>query len=144
MVDGAVLLVDANEGPLQQTKFVVEKALKAGIRPLVVLNKVRRLADSCRLSCHPDICQLSSLGPQKAASMEYRLHCVTLNLHMACAGGSARRHTRAVRSSGEQHFRPVRTDGRHRGAAGLPSSLCLSERGTSGSPIACIFLGKTF
>ncbi len=40
MVDGAVLLVDANEGPLQQTKFVVEKALKAGIRPLVVLNKV--------------------------------------------------------------------------------------------------------
>ncbi len=43
MVDGAVLLVDANEGPLQQTKFVVEKALKAGIRPIVVLNKVRRL-----------------------------------------------------------------------------------------------------
>ncbi|CAL8470047.1 g9589 [Coccomyxa elongata] len=42
MVDGAVLLVDANEGPLQQTKFVVEKALKAGIRPIVVLNKVDR------------------------------------------------------------------------------------------------------
>ena len=40
MVDGAVLLVDANEGPLQQTKFVVEKALKAGICPIVVLNKV--------------------------------------------------------------------------------------------------------
>ena len=40
MVDGAVLLVDANEGPLQQTKFVVEKALRAGIRPVVVLNKV--------------------------------------------------------------------------------------------------------
>ena len=40
MVDGAVLLVDANEGPLQQTRFVVEKALRAGIRPIVVLNKV--------------------------------------------------------------------------------------------------------
>ena len=40
MVDGAVLLVDANEGPLSQTKFVVEKALKHGLRPLVVLNKV--------------------------------------------------------------------------------------------------------
>lgn len=40
MVDGAVLLVDANEGPLQQTKFVMEKALKAGICPIVVLNKV--------------------------------------------------------------------------------------------------------
>ena len=40
MVDGAVLLVDANEGPLSQTKFVVEKALRHGLRPLVVLNKV--------------------------------------------------------------------------------------------------------
>jgi hypothetical protein len=54
MVDGAVLLVDANEGPLQQTKFVVEKALKVGIRPLVVLNKVQHLTDSHRLSCHPN------------------------------------------------------------------------------------------
>ncbi|KAI3431850.1 hypothetical protein D9Q98_010602 [Chlorella vulgaris] len=43
MVDGAVLLVDANEGPLSQTKFVVEKALKRGLKPLVVLNKVDRL-----------------------------------------------------------------------------------------------------
>ena len=40
MVDGAVLLVDANEGPLSQTKFVLAKALRAGLRPLVVLNKV--------------------------------------------------------------------------------------------------------
>ena len=40
MVDGAVLLVDATEGPLAQTKFVLEKALKKGIRPIVVLNKV--------------------------------------------------------------------------------------------------------
>lgn len=40
MVDGVVLLVDANEGPLSQTKFVVEKALRRGLRPLVVLNKV--------------------------------------------------------------------------------------------------------
>lgn len=42
MVDGAVLLVDATEGPLSQTKFVVEKALKRGLKPLVVLNKVDR------------------------------------------------------------------------------------------------------
>ncbi len=40
MVDGAVLLVDATEGPLAQTKFVLEKALKRGIKPIVVLNKV--------------------------------------------------------------------------------------------------------
>ena len=32
MVDGAVLLVDANEGPLSQTKFVVEKAIRRGLR----------------------------------------------------------------------------------------------------------------
>ncbi|KAL6785388.1 EFG7 [Auxenochlorella protothecoides x Auxenochlorella symbiontica] len=44
MVDGAVLLVDATEGPLSQTKFVVEKALQRGLRPLVVLNKVDRPA----------------------------------------------------------------------------------------------------
>ena len=42
MVDGAVLLVDATEGPLSQTKFVVEKALRRGLQPLVVLNKVDR------------------------------------------------------------------------------------------------------
>lgn len=48
MVDGAVLLVDATEGPLSQTKFVVEKALRRGLRPLVVLNKVDRYgAPSC-------------------------------------------------------------------------------------------------
>lgn len=39
MVDGALLLVDANEGPLSQTKFVLEKALKRGLKPVVVLNK---------------------------------------------------------------------------------------------------------
>ena len=42
MVDGAVLLVDAAEGPLPQTKFVVSKALELGLRPMVVINKVDR------------------------------------------------------------------------------------------------------
>lgn len=42
MVDGAVLLVDAAEGPLPQTKFVVSKALDLGLRPMVVINKVDR------------------------------------------------------------------------------------------------------
>lgn len=40
MVDGAVLLVDAVEGPLAQTKFVLAKALSRGLAPVVVLNKV--------------------------------------------------------------------------------------------------------
>jgi GTP-binding protein len=42
MVDGALVLVDASEGPLPQTKFVVSKALKIGLKPIVVINKVDR------------------------------------------------------------------------------------------------------
>ena len=40
MVDGAILLVDAAEGPMPQTKFVLMKALAIGLRPIVVINKV--------------------------------------------------------------------------------------------------------
>jgi GTP-binding protein len=42
MVDGVVVLVDASEGPLPQTKFVVSKALKLGMRPIVAINKIDR------------------------------------------------------------------------------------------------------
>jgi GTP-binding protein len=42
MVDGAIVLVDAAEGPMPQTKFVVSKALKVGLRPIVAVNKVDR------------------------------------------------------------------------------------------------------
>ena len=42
MVDGAVLLVDAAEGVMPQTKFVVGKALKVGLRPIVAINKIDR------------------------------------------------------------------------------------------------------
>jgi len=40
MVDGAIVLVDAAEGPMPQTKFVVGKALKVGLRPIVAVNKI--------------------------------------------------------------------------------------------------------
>src|ERR1700751_6036897 len=42
MVDGAIVLVDAAEGPMPQTKFVGSKAMKVGVRPIVVVNKVDR------------------------------------------------------------------------------------------------------
>ncbi len=42
MVDGVIVLVDASEGPLPQTKFVVSKALKRGLRPIVAINKIDR------------------------------------------------------------------------------------------------------
>src|SRR6187551_3694664 len=40
MVDGVIVLVDAAEGPMPQTKFVVGKALKLGLKPIVAINKI--------------------------------------------------------------------------------------------------------
>jgi len=48
MADGVVLLVDAFEGPMPQTRFVLQKALELGLRPLVVINKVDKP------NCRPD------------------------------------------------------------------------------------------
>ena len=42
MADGVILLIDAAEGPLPQTKFVLGKALKQGLRPMVLINKIDR------------------------------------------------------------------------------------------------------
>ncbi len=42
MVDGCILIVDANEGPMPQTRFVLTKALAKGLRPIVVVNKIDR------------------------------------------------------------------------------------------------------
>ena len=49
MADGVILLVDAFEGPMPQTRFVLEKALQLGLKPIVVVNKV----DKPNLSCYP-------------------------------------------------------------------------------------------
>ena len=46
MADGVVLLVDAFEGPMPQTRFVLQKALELGLKPIVVINKVDK--DNCR------------------------------------------------------------------------------------------------
>ncbi len=42
MADGVILLTDAAEGPMPQTKFVLGKALKQGLKPIVVINKIDR------------------------------------------------------------------------------------------------------
>lgn len=42
MVDGCLLIVDANEGPMPQTRFVLKKALEKGLRPVVFVNKIDR------------------------------------------------------------------------------------------------------
>ena len=48
MADGVLLLVDAFEGPMPQTRFVLQKALQLGLKPIVVINKVDKL------NCRPD------------------------------------------------------------------------------------------
>ncbi len=48
LVDGVLLLVDASEGPLPQTRFVLRKALEAGLPPIVVINKIDR--DDARIA----------------------------------------------------------------------------------------------
>jgi GTP-binding protein len=57
MVDGVVLLVDAAEGPLPQTKFVLTKALGLGMRPIVVINKVDR-QDARPIEVHSEVFDL--------------------------------------------------------------------------------------
>ncbi|MBV8411634.1 MAG: GTP-binding protein, partial [Alphaproteobacteria bacterium] len=57
MVDGVVLLVDAAEGPLPQTKFVLGKALRLGLRPIVLINKVDR-SDARPHQVHDEIFDL--------------------------------------------------------------------------------------
>ncbi|TAK99812.1 MAG: translational GTPase TypA [Rhodospirillaceae bacterium] len=62
MVDGVVLLVDAAEGPLPQTKFVLSKALGLGLRPIVIVNKIDR-GDARPDDVHTEIFDMfSALG----------------------------------------------------------------------------------
>src|SRR5579863_1695341 len=60
MVDGCLVLVDAAEGPMPQTKFVVSKALARGLKPIVVINKVDR-ADARPAAVHNEIFDLFAL-----------------------------------------------------------------------------------
>src|SRR6201991_2740112 len=57
MVDGALVLVDAADGPMPQTKFVVGKALNQGLQPIVVINKVDR-ADARAQAVHNEVFDL--------------------------------------------------------------------------------------
>ncbi len=57
MVDGVVLLVDAAEGPMPQTKFVTGKALRLGLKPIVVINKIDR-PDARAEAVHEEIFDL--------------------------------------------------------------------------------------
>ena len=57
MVDGVLLLVDAAEGPMPQTRFVTRKALELGLQPIVVINKIDR-ADARPAEVHDEVLEL--------------------------------------------------------------------------------------
>jgi GTP-binding protein len=70
MVDGVLVLVDAAEGPMPQTKFVVGKALRQGLRPIVVINKVDR-PDARAREVHNEIFDLFATLDATEAQLDF-------------------------------------------------------------------------
>src|ERR1700692_1699389 len=70
MVDGVLVLVDAAEGPLPQTKFVVAKALSRGLKPIVVIKKVDR-PDERSGAVHNEIFDLFALLDATEAQLDF-------------------------------------------------------------------------
>src|SRR5579863_6745518 len=70
MVDGVLVLVDAAEGPMPQTKFVVGKALARGLKPIVVINKVDR-PDGRPSEVHNEVFDLFALLDASEAQLDF-------------------------------------------------------------------------
>src|SRR5580700_11400616 len=70
MVDGVLVLVDAAEGPMPQTKFVVGKALRQGLCPIVVINKVDR-PDARAGAVHNEIFDLFAVLDASEAQLDF-------------------------------------------------------------------------
>ena len=70
MVDGVLVLVDAAEGPMPQTKFVVAKALARGLKPIVVINKIDR-SDARPEAVHNEIFDLFALLDASEAQLDF-------------------------------------------------------------------------
>ncbi len=62
MADGALVLMDAAEGPMPQTRFVLSKALEVGVRPIVVINKIDRPDARCKEVVDEALMLLVDLG----------------------------------------------------------------------------------
>ena len=70
MVDGVVVLVDAVEGPMPQTKFVTAKALANGLRPIVVINKADRPEARCH-QVHDEVFDLFAILDANEAQLDF-------------------------------------------------------------------------
>ena len=78
MADGVLLLVDAFEGPMPQTRFVLQKAIELGLKPLVVINKVDKE------NCRPDEVQ------EKVFDLMFNLDASEYQLDFPTIYGSAK------------------------------------------------------
>ncbi|WP_008309831.1 translational GTPase TypA [Leptolyngbya sp. PCC 6406] len=85
MVDGCILIVDANEGPMPQTRFVLKKALEKGLRPIVVLNKI----DRAQADPHDAINKVLDLFIELGADDD---QCEFPYLYASGLGGFAKKH----------------------------------------------------
>jgi GTP-binding protein len=90
MVDGVILLVDAAEGPMPQTRFVTRKALELGLQPIVVINKIDR-GDADPHRVHDEVLELF----MELEADDHQLDCPFLYAVAARAWRCTRRRTSA-------------------------------------------------
>jgi hypothetical protein len=98
MVDGVVLLVDAAEGPMPQTRFVTRKALELGLLPLVVINKVDR-GDARPREVHDEVLELF---------MELEANDAQLDAPVPLRGGARRLGVHRSRCDGRRPHAALR------------------------------------
>ena len=124
MVDGVLLLVDASEGPMPQTRFVLRKALEAGLAPIVVINKIDRPNARPAAVLDEVLDLFIDLG---ASSAQLDFPVVYTNAKAGTAnldsGAAGRQPAAAVRPDRIHHPRPRRRSPGPAAAGGDPDRL---------------------
>ena len=99
MVDSVLLLVDAVEGPMPQTRFVTQKAFAHGLKPIVVINKIDRDGAQARLGSGPDFRPVRpSRRQRRPAGLPGGLCLCHRRLRFPRPGRPGWRHDTAVRN----------------------------------------------
>jgi small GTP-binding protein len=153
MVDGVLILVDAAEGPMPQTRFVTRKALSLGLRPIVAINKIDR-ADAEPLRVHDEVLGCSSIwSDPRAARRTVSLHLEPLRYCDRRSGEAGHRpqaavsvHPRLRTGSDRQLGSPIPDAGVHPRLLDVPGPDGLSAASSgaesrSGTKVALLPLG---
>ena len=127
MVDGVVILVDAAEGPMPQTKFVLGKALAQGLRPIVAINKIDR-PDERHLEVLEEIFDLFIALDATPEQLDFPvLYGAAKHGWMSAKpegpkeiAGAAARQGHRIRARAQGRRRPVPHAGHHHRAQPLP------------------------